>query len=101
VKAKMDDLATDQAALRGSIAKAEKVSSMVHMFLMIAKENEKYKGYSKAKKRFVMAVKRVMQINGVEKMKKYLDSFNGNKTSPVTKPSSRRSIIQLRGKAEV
>lgn len=101
VKAKMDDLASDQAALRGSIAKAEKVSSMVHMFLMITKANEKYKNYSKAKKRFVMAVKRVMQINGVEKTKKYLDSLNGAKVSPLTKPSSRRSILQKRGKAEV
>jgi len=100
VKAKMDDLASDQAALRASIGKAEKVSAMVHMFLMITQANEKYKSYSKAKKRFVMAVKRVMQINGLEKTKKYLDSIAG-KGQPLTKLTSRRSILQQRGKAEV
>jgi len=101
VKAKMDDLASDQAALRASIGKAEKVSATVHMFLMITQSNAKYKGYSQAKKRFVMAVKRVMQINGVEKTKKYLDSLGANKGAPLVKLASRKSLLQQRGKAEV
>ena len=92
VKAKMEDLASDQAALRGSIAKAEKVSTMVRMFLRISQSNQKYKHYSAPKRKFVMAIKKIMQINGVQKTRRYLEALAKAKSSPVTK-TSRKSII--------
>jgi hypothetical protein len=93
VQAKLDDLASNQAAMREQIQKAEKVSGLINTFLTIVRSNDKYKNYSAPKKRFVQAVKRVMQINGVERTKKHVEAVYGAGYFKKKKLGSRNLVV--------
>jgi hypothetical protein len=94
VKAKLDEVSVSQDALRASIGKAEKVSGMVHSFIKMTSQSKFLSTLHPAKKRFIMAARKVMQINGVEKTKKHLEILAA-KASLGLSPTSRRKMARV------
>jgi hypothetical protein len=75
-QAKMHDLAKDQASLAHATSKAEKVVSVITNFAKgISNSSKQLAGLNKPRRRWVMAIRRVLQINGVAKTTIFLDEL--------------------------
>ena len=92
VKAKLEEVNISQDALRVACGKAEKVSSMVHNFIKMTSASKILQNMNPARKRFVMAARKVMQINGVERTKKHLNML-AEKNSTQSPTTRRRKLI--------
>jgi len=76
VKAKLHDLQRDQAALNKATEKAEKVVNVINAFAKDLKSNRKaLAAMSLPRRRWVMAIRRVLQINGVAKTTRVLEAL--------------------------
>lgn len=96
VKAKLHDLQRDQAALNKATEKAEKVVNVINAFAKDLKSNSKaLAAMSLPRRRWVMAIRRVLQINGVAKTTLILEALvkkQGGK-SPGTKRRERAKAL--------
>jgi hypothetical protein len=105
IKSKLEEVSISQNELRASIGKAEKVSSMVNSFIRMTSQSKFLSSLSLPKKRFVMAVKKVMQIIGVEKTKKHLAALESKNISmglpPTGSPKTDRRARQARRRHEI
>jgi hypothetical protein len=97
VQAKMNEVEQSQMELKTAINKAEKITKHVQTFLSFSHPN-RYKDMSVAKKRFVMAARKVIQIAGVEKTKAHLAALEAKK-NPV--PAKRRARASIRVRNEL
>lgn len=89
VKAKMHDLAKDQAALADATSKAEKVVNVITDFAKgIAAQSKALAAMSKPRRRWVMAIRRVLQMNGVAKTTLILEALA--KKEAAKSPGSKR-----------
>lgn len=89
VKAKMHDLAKDQAALQDATSKAEKVVNVITDFAKgIAAQSKALAAMSKPRRRWVMAIRRVLQMNGVVKTTLILEALA--KKEATKSPGSKR-----------
>jgi hypothetical protein len=76
VKAKLYDLQLSQKALSKATTRAEKVVNVITDFAKNMKNDAaRLQAMSKPRRRWIMAIKRVMQINGVEKTTKVLEAL--------------------------
>ncbi len=76
VKAKLHDLQRDQAALNMATEKAEKVVNVINAFAKDLKSKSKaLAAMSLPRRRWVMAIRRVLQINGVAKTTLILEAL--------------------------
>ena len=72
VKQKLNELEIDQKALRASINKAETIAAMVHRFASIYAARKKLLAMSLPRRRWVLAIRKVIQINLVTKVRALL-----------------------------
>lgn len=87
VKAKIREVEQSQVDLKSAITRCEKVTTLVHSFISLS-SNDRYKGMSLPKKRFVMAARKVMQIAEVERTKRFLAEREA-KSNPVPSPDGK------------
>ena len=82
VTRKLQDLQADQAALAAATNRAEKIGSYVVNFASNFKlSSQKLSRMSKPRRRWAMAIQRVLQINGVERTKSFLEEVELAKKS--------------------
>jgi hypothetical protein len=62
VKQKLSELASDQAALRASISKAETIAAMVHRFASLYAARKQLMAMSIPRRRWVLAIRKTIQI---------------------------------------
>ena len=96
VTAKLHDLKRDQAALSKATEKAEKVVNVINTFAKDLKSKSKaLAAMSLPKRRWVMAIRRVLQINGVAKTTLILEALAKKQASksPGTKRRERAKAL--------
>ena len=67
VKQKLSELASDQAALRASISKAETIAAMVHRFASLYAARKQLMTMSIPRRRWVLAIRKTIQIIATNK----------------------------------
>jgi len=75
VSEKMNELHAEQKSLKSSIGKAEKIAGHMQIFVQIAKDAKRMQALTPGLRRFIMAVRKVIQINCVERTKKVLEAL--------------------------
>lgn len=96
VNAKLHDLQRDQAALNKATEKAEKVVNVINAFAKDLKSKSKaLAAMSLPRRRWVMAIRRVLQINGVAKTTLILEALAKKQAgkSPGTKRRERAKAL--------
>lgn len=90
VKQKLTELADDQAALKSAISKAETIASMVHRFASIYSSRKQLLVYSIPRRRWILAIKKVIQINAVARVRELLRLREDAKAKNDSSPSRRK-----------
>lgn len=90
VKQKLTELADDQAALKSAINKAETIASMVHRFASIYSSRKQLLVYSIPRRRWILAIKKVIQINAVKRVRELLRLREDAKAKSDGSPSRRK-----------
>ena len=91
VNRKLEDLRADQALLAAATSRAEKIGSYVVSFAASFKNfSERLRTMNAPRRRWVVAIHRVLQINGVERTTKFLEELdlarqNGTTVSPAAR----------------
>ena len=72
VKQKLSELASDQAALRASISKAETIAAMVHRFASLYAARKQLMAMSIPRRRWVLAIRKTIQIIATNKTREMI-----------------------------
>jgi len=96
VKMKMNSMQEGMALLRSATSHAEKISGLITKFAAsLRNKSTKLASFSSARRRWVMAIARVLQIIGVEKTTRLL-----NKREEKAKEAKRKAIENSRRRKE-
>jgi hypothetical protein len=98
IKSKLKEVEDGQKSLKVAIDKAEKVTTHVHTFLKVKEQTRALQKLPPGKRRFIQAVRKVMQQLGVAKTKIHLASFEKKSDSL---PKRRQRGVSMIMKSEL
>lgn len=91
VKQKINELEIDQKALRQNIQKAENIAAMIHGFASIFSYRKRLMLMSLPRRRWILAVRKVIQIAAVTRTRARLEALEKGASSPgAASPVQRR-----------
>ena len=90
VKQKINELEIDQKALRQNIQKAENIAAMIHGFASIFGYRKRLMAMSLPRRRWILAVRKVIQIAAVTRTRARLEALEKGASSPGAAPPVQR-----------